>query len=222
MDSSSPLSTEEIFKPGFFMGNSLNSSRPITCKECNKSFSNIQLHLYNSAVCKKNYSTEQLNTLKKFSHAKKLLRGASRQRTYSENHKEKISAKKAAYYLKNQNKKFETGIGQAWIQSLHQKDLQKFQIAKEWIDILRVDDCNTKIMDTIKLLRLNLKVNWQHEGDIIPLKVSIEELENPSIVSLLKFLELTPPNEDMMEKYEPLGGHFQRNGICAVMENVMI
>ena len=79
MDTSSPLSTEEIFKPGFFMGNSLNSSRPITCKECNKSFFNIQLHLYNSAVCKKNYSTEQLNTLKKFSHAKKLLRGASRQ-----------------------------------------------------------------------------------------------------------------------------------------------
>ena len=53
------------------MGNYLNLSRPITCKECNKSFSNIQLHLYNSAVCKKNYSTEQLNTLKKFSNEKK-------------------------------------------------------------------------------------------------------------------------------------------------------
>ena len=115
MDLNSPISTEEIFKPGFFMGNYLNLSRPITCKECNKSFSNLQLHLYNSAVCKKNYSTEQLNTLKKFSSQKKLLRGASRQMQYSENHKEKIAVKKAAYYLKNQNKKFETGIGKAWI-----------------------------------------------------------------------------------------------------------
>ena len=194
------LSPEEIFKPGFHF-TTLNINHPITCKACSKPFSNIHLHLYNSQICKGSYSVEQLDTLETLAERKKSFKAADRQRTYAENHREKVSSANAAQYLKNQGKRFETGVGQAKIETLHKEDIEKFKVAREWIATLKVEDdyTNTKTMYTLKLINSHLRVNWKTDGDAIPLRISIKELQSPDITNLLKFLGLTPSKDIMID-----------------------
>ena len=193
-DSSVPLIANAIFEPNFRI-TALNISQRITCHVCKKPFSNIQQHLYNSQVCKEEYSIEQMDRLLKLADAKKKMRASMRQQDYCENHKEEISAKRAKTYIKNKSKKYETGIGLRQIEALHKEDIEKYKIATEWIKIMQADGCDRA---TMKLISNNLKVDWKYDGDIIPLRISIQELQEPSIIKFLKFLELTPPNADMM------------------------
>ena len=193
-DSNVPLIANAIFEPNFRV-NMLNISQRITCHVCKKPFSNILQHLYNSQDCKEEHSVEQMDRLLKLADDKKKMRAASRQLNYYENHKEEMSAKRAKKYIENKSKKYESGIGLKQIETLHKEDFEKYQIATEWIKIMQADGCDRAIM---KLITTNLKVDWKHDGEIVPLRISIQELQEPSVVKLLKFLELTPPNEDMM------------------------
>ena len=126
---------------------------------------------------------------------KKIFKAAERRLRYYENHKEEISAKRAKKYVENKNKKYETGIGLRQIEALQKEDFEKYQVAKEWINILQADGCDRATMD---LISTNLKVDWKYDGEIVPLRISVQELQEPSVVKLLRFLELTPPNADMM------------------------
>ena len=138
----------------------------------------------------------------KLSDTRKTYRDSRRQQRYDESHKEEISARKAARYLNNQNKKYETGIGAAQIQALHEEDLQKYKAVQEWIAILKVDDddMDSKTISTLKHTNSNLKVHWEKDEEVIPLRISMEELQSPAMVSLLKFLGMTLPNEDSTNK----------------------
>ena len=193
-DSNVPLIANAIFEPNFRV-NMLNISQRITCHVCKKPFSNILQHLYNSQDCKEEHSVEQMDRLLKLADDKKKMRAASRQLNYYENHKEEMSAKRAKKYIENKSKKYESGIGLKQIETLHKEDFEKYQIATEWIKIMQADGCDRA---TMKLISNNLKVDWKYDGDIIPLRISIQELQEPSIIKFLKFLELTPPNADMM------------------------
>ena len=196
-DSSLPINADAIFEPNFRV-TALNMDQRITCKVCKKAFSNILQHLYNSQVCKEKHSIQQMERLLQLADDKKIFKAAERRLRYYENHKEEISAKRAKKYVENKNKKYETGIGLRQIEALQKEDFEKFQVAKEWIEILKADDCD---IATVKLIKTNLKVDWKSDGDIIPLRVSIEELQMPSIVKFLKFLGLTTSNEDLMDKF---------------------
>ena len=74
-DSSVPLIANAILEPNFRI-TALNISQRITCHVCKKPFSNIQQHLYNSQVCKEEYSIEQMDRLLKLADAKKKMRAS--------------------------------------------------------------------------------------------------------------------------------------------------
>ena len=193
-DSSLPINADAIFEPNFRI-TALNMDQRITCKVCKKAFSNILQHLYNSQVCKEKHSIQQMERLLQLADDKKIFKAAERRLRYYENHKEEISAKRAKKYVENKNKKYETGIGLRQIEALQKEDFEKYQVAKEWINILQADGCDRATMD---LISTNLKVDWKYDGEIVPLRISVQELQEPSVVKLLRFLELTPPNADMM------------------------
>ena len=189
-------------KMDYFVKN--NQKSKIDCKACKKPFISILQHLKKSKNCGSTYTQEEMDSLNRISKEISRQKLSDTQIRYYGRNKGKIGERSAKNYLENKGKKYEVGIGQGIVKALHDDDIQKHDAVKEWVEIFKKETVKHHArtsMDNLKHIEQTFK--YPSTGDyftkrkkMIPLKIDYPVARIPSVVKLLKFLELTPPSRD--------------------------
>ena len=174
----------------------------VDCKTCKKPFKCLLQHLKKSTSCRGTYTQEEMDCLHEISKEISRQKLSDTKIRYYRRNKEKIGKKNAKYYLenkeKNLEKKYEKGIGQGLIQSLHEDDFQKFQAVKEWIAMLKKEQVLVYFLKHI-YEKFNDATDLKSPDflkNTIPLRLQYSKELPPALVKLLKFLDFTPPSKE--------------------------